>query len=108
MIYINLRYLKLEKGLSIYSLSLLEGTIRTLKEHHPISVNAGIIGGKNFDFFKLLYKEAFDFIDKKLPYFSDIKVGDINIIYEQLFLSFNKARKNYNKSIIKKGFKRFC
>lgn len=51
------------------------------------SINAGLIGGEDIDFFKSYVAEAFNFVDKNLDYldYLDEKLGYLNVIFEQLF-----------------------
>ncbi len=56
------------------------------------SLNAGIIGGNNYHFFKNYADYAFEFINKNLEKLSSITVAKLNVIIEQFFI-FSLAQK---------------
>lgn len=58
-----------------------------------ISINAGVIGGTNLDFFKQYRSAAFNFINSNIDKLSDVKTSNLNFIFEQ-FLFFCLAEKN--------------
>lgn len=47
------------------------------------SVNAGIIGGNDMDFFQTYTHEAFNFVDKNIDKLDSINTGLFNCVYEQ-------------------------
>lgn len=49
--------------------------------------NAGILGGKNVDFFKKLWEEVLNFITKNEVNITKVRTGFLNNIYEQLFFN---------------------
>jgi hypothetical protein len=53
------------------------------KSNKILAYNAGVIGGKNFDFFKELKLKAFKFIDENIDFLEKIDVGIFNTIFEQ-------------------------
>ena len=61
------------------------------------SLNAGILGGNNFLFFKNYSHYVFDFIHQNLEKFSAITVSKLNVIIEQFFI-YSLAQK-YNVPI---------
>jgi hypothetical protein len=62
-----------------------------------ISVNAGIIGGSDIDFFQRYTDEAFKFVQENLPHLNRINIGLFNVIFEQYL--FYVMANNHNKSI---------
>jgi hypothetical protein len=48
----------------------------------PAAYNAGIIGGTDIDFFKAYTEEAFRFIKENYARLNDLKIPEINMIYE--------------------------
>jgi hypothetical protein len=57
------------------------------------SVNAGIIGGNDVDFFQLYTNEAFNFVDKNADKLDSINTGLFNCVYEQyLFYCLTKEQ----------------
>jgi hypothetical protein len=51
-----------------------------------VSINAGIIGGNNLDFFKKHREAAFNFISGNLEHLHKVKTNNLNFIFEQYFL----------------------
>jgi hypothetical protein len=58
-----------------------------------ISINAGVIGGTNLDFFQQYRSTAFDFINSNIDKLSNVKTNNLNFVFEQL-LFFCLAKKN--------------
>jgi hypothetical protein len=53
------------------------------KKEVLLASNAGIFGGTNTQFFKMLYREAFDMLDQNRAYFEKVPIGSMNIMSEQ-------------------------
>jgi hypothetical protein len=56
--------------------------------------NAGIIGGTDIDFFKAYTEEAFRFIKENYARLNDLKIPEINMIYEQVLFYCLAKQKN--------------
>lgn len=82
---------------TIENLSFLPDVI-TLSKNRTKEVNAGIIGGCNWEFFQSYTKEAFNFIEKNIECISNLKYKNMfNTIFEQfLFYSMSEY---YNKEV---------
>ncbi|WP_348745632.1 DUF6734 family protein [Tenacibaculum sp. 190524A05c] len=63
------------------------------KNQNIHAFNAGIIGGQNHEFFRLLKEKVLSFIDENVHLFEKIDVGIFNTIFEQQ-LGFALAEKN--------------
>lgn len=50
------------------------------------SLNAGIVGGCDTDFYRSYVRQAFEFVDRNLPYLKNIDIGMFNTVFEQLLL----------------------
>ena len=60
------------------------------------AINAGIIGGNNFEFFKNYSAQAFEFIDKNINLVEPNLKGDLYaLIYEQYLFSAMARRENF-------------
>lgn len=53
------------------------------KNNKILAYNAGVIGGKNFEFFKELKQKAFKFIDENIEFLEKMDIGIFNTIFEQ-------------------------
>jgi hypothetical protein len=53
------------------------------KNNKILAYNAGVIGGKNFEFFKELKLKAFKFIDENIDFLEKMDIGIFNTIFEQ-------------------------
>ena len=66
------------------------------------SINAGIIGGSDIDFFQNYTREVFKFVDNNIDYFDNINIGMFNCVYEQyLFCSLAKSLNKPIKPFVK-------
>jgi hypothetical protein len=52
-------------------------------EQPLIGVNAGVIGGKDIDFFQEYTQQALTFVDKNIIHLEGINIGLFNIVFEQ-------------------------
>ncbi|MGG9970309.1 DUF6734 family protein [Ferruginibacter sp. SUN002] len=67
-----------------YLPNLLQEALNAQSNQPLISINAGVIGGHNNNFFEELKTFAFDFITKNAVVISRVDAGDLNIVFEQL------------------------
>lgn len=56
---------------------------RKEKKEVLLAANAGIFGGTDTRFFKILYQEAFNMLDQNRAYFEKVPIGSMNIMSEQ-------------------------
>ncbi|WP_461631562.1 DUF6734 family protein [Labilibaculum euxinus] len=74
---------------------------------HPFTaVNAGIIGGQDYKFFKEYATVAMDFIDRNKNHLSKIDIGMFNPIFEQLIFFLLAEEKRISITPFSKGIKK--
>lgn len=78
------------------------------RNNYIISVNAGIIGGTDVEFFKDFTKSAFEFVDRNVEHIAKVNTGMFNTIFEQfLFHALAEAKQkevNYFVTSINHAF----
>lgn len=70
------------------------------KNGRVISMNAGIIGGADLNFYKEFCERAFTFVDKNIDHLHKIDIGDMNIIFEQVLFAALAAEKGIQISYL--------
>jgi len=84
----------LEKELSYFPPEIVHERV-SQKTHH--SYNLGIVGGRDFEFYKSYASEAKTFIDKNINDLSKINISSFNVFFEQYL--FHCISKKENKSV---------
>lgn len=54
-----------------------------IKNGRIVAVNAGIIGGQNFDFYKNYKDQVFEFVERNVAHFEKVELKKTNIVFEQ-------------------------
>lgn len=72
-----------------------------------ISINAGIIGGHNVNFFKLFTKQSFKFIDQNIDCMEKVDVDLCNTIFEQFLFHALAEDKGENLTFFNPHFVRY-
>jgi len=74
---------------------------RDFDSETPItSINAGILGGSNIEFFQEYTKLAFEYIDKNIHNFQNIPVERFNVFFEQHLFHALAREKQLNVSVL--------
>ncbi len=63
---------------------LLKAAIDNM-DNEIISINAGVIGGQNVDFYTNYAKLVFEFVDSNIDCLEKVDAGNLNIVLEQLY-----------------------
>jgi hypothetical protein len=80
-----------------YIPDIFKDVLSDIKNRPIISVNAGIIGGNDTEFFKIYGSQVFDLIDRNRNKLDHLSTGNLNIIFEQLY--FHLLATSQNKHI---------
>lgn len=80
-----------------YIPDIFKDVLSDIKEKSIISINAGIIGGSDTDFFTTYSSLVFDLINKNKNKLAELDTGNLNIVFEQLY--FYLLAKFQNKNI---------